>query len=53
LLVAMSAAMIDRRLAGERAKMLARGRSHTKPVSFVEVPDSDPSAETASRSTSS
>ena len=32
LLVAMSAATIDRRLAGERAKMMARGRSHTNPV---------------------
>ena len=31
LLVAMSAATIDRRLADERAKMVARGRSHTKP----------------------
>jgi hypothetical protein len=35
LLVAMSAATIDRRLAGERAKMMARGRSHTKPGSLL------------------
>jgi len=35
LLVAMSAATIDRRLAGERAKMVARGRSHTKPGSLL------------------
>jgi hypothetical protein len=34
-LVAMSAATIDRRLAGERAKMVARGRSHTKPGSLL------------------
>jgi len=34
LLVAMSAATIDRRLAGERAKMIVRGRSHTKPGSL-------------------
>ncbi|WP_194088209.1 hypothetical protein [Cryobacterium sp. Hh38] len=31
LLVRMSAATIDRRLAPERAKLLSRGRSHTKP----------------------
>lgn len=31
LLVRMSAATIDRRLAPERAKMMSRGRSHTKP----------------------
>lgn len=31
LLARMSAATIDRRLAGERAKLLPRGRSHTKP----------------------
>ncbi len=31
LLVKMSAATIDRRLSGERAKMMPRGRSHTKP----------------------
>ena len=30
LLVAMSAATIERLLAGEGAKMIARGRSHTK-----------------------
>jgi len=35
LLVAMSAATIDRRLAGERAKMMPRGRSHTKPGSLL------------------
>jgi hypothetical protein len=35
LLVAMSAATIDRRLAGERAKMVSRGRSHTKPGSLL------------------
>ena len=35
LLVAMSAATIDRRLAGERAKMIVRGRSHTKPGSLL------------------
>src|SRR5680860_1690387 len=35
LLVAMSAATIDRRLAGERAKMMSRGRSHTKPGSLL------------------
>ena len=35
LLVAMSAATIDRRLAGERAKLMARGRSHTKPGSLL------------------
>ena len=35
LLVAMSAATIDRRLAGERAKMMVRGRSHTKPGSLL------------------
>ena len=34
-LVAMSAATIDRRLAGDRAKMVARGRSHTKPGSLL------------------
>ena len=34
-LVAMSAATIDRRLAGERAKMVVRGRSHTKPGSLL------------------
>ena len=35
LLVGMSAATIDRRLAGERAKMTLRGRSHTKPGSLL------------------
>jgi hypothetical protein len=35
LLVAMSAATIDRRLAGERARMTPRGRSHTKPGSLL------------------
>jgi transposase InsO family protein len=35
LLVEMSAATIDRRLAGERAKMTPRGRSHTKPGSLL------------------
>jgi hypothetical protein len=35
LLVAMSTATIDRRLAGERAKMIVGGRSHTKPGSLL------------------
>jgi transposase InsO family protein len=35
LLVRMSAATIDRRLAGERARMMPRGRSHTKPGSLL------------------
>ena len=35
LLMAMSAATIDRRLAGERAKMMPRGRCHTKPGSLL------------------
>ncbi len=35
LLVAMSAATIDRRLAPDRAKMISRGRSHTKPGSLL------------------
>lgn len=35
LLMRMSAATIDRRLAGERAKMMPRGRSHTKPGSLL------------------
>lgn len=35
LLVRMSASTIDRRLAGERAKMRLRGRSHTKPGSLL------------------
>lgn len=34
-LIAMSAATIDRRLAAERAKMVPRGRSHTKPGSLL------------------
>lgn len=35
LLTRMSAATIDRRLAGERARMTLRGRSHTKPGSLL------------------
>jgi hypothetical protein len=35
LLVAMSAATIDRRLAGESAEMVMRGSSHTKPGSLL------------------
>ena len=35
LLVSMSAATIDRRLVGERAKLAWRGRSHTKPGSLL------------------
>jgi len=35
LLVRMSAATIDRRLAAQRARMLPRGRSHTKPGSLL------------------
>jgi hypothetical protein len=35
LLTAMSPATIDRKLAPERAKMLPRGRSHTKPGSLL------------------
>src|SRR3954451_8911575 len=35
LLVGMSAATIDRKLAGARSKMLPRGRSHTKPGSML------------------
>ena len=35
LLVKMSAATIDRRLASERAKLMPRGRSHTKPGSLL------------------
>lgn len=35
LLSRMSAATIDRKLAGERAKLLPRGRSHTKPGSLL------------------
>ena len=35
LLIAMSAATIDRRLASERAKMMPRRRSHTKPGSLL------------------
>ncbi len=42
LLCKMSAATIDRRLAGERAKMMPRGRAHTKPGELVEVADPGP-----------
>jgi hypothetical protein len=35
LLMRMSAAMIDRKLAPERAKLVLRGRSHTKPGSLL------------------
>jgi len=35
LLMRMSAATIDRKLAGERAKLTLRGRSHTKPGSLL------------------
>lgn len=35
LLVKMSAATIDRRLAPQRAKLMPRGRSHTKPGSLL------------------
>ncbi|MGW6175423.1 DDE-type integrase/transposase/recombinase [Arthrobacter sp. NPDC055138] len=35
LLVRMSAATIDRRLSGERGKLLPRGRSHTKPGTLL------------------
>jgi hypothetical protein len=35
LLVRMSAATIDRKLAGERAKLIPRGRSHTKPGTLL------------------
>ncbi len=35
LLVRMSPATIDRRLAGERSKLLSRGRSHTKPGTLL------------------
>ena len=35
MLARMSAATIDRRLAGQRAKLLPRGRSHTKPGSLL------------------
>ena len=31
----ISAATIDRRLAGERSKLLSRGRSHTKPGTLL------------------
>jgi hypothetical protein len=34
-LIAMSAASIDRHLAGERAKLASRGRSHTKPGTLL------------------
>ncbi|MEP7194242.1 MAG: transposase family protein [Actinomycetota bacterium] len=36
-LLAMSAATMDRRLAGDRAKMQLRGRSHTKPGSLLKT----------------
>ncbi len=35
LLISMSAATIDRRLAAERKKLMPRGRSHTKPGSLL------------------
>ena len=35
LLVRISAATIDRRLAPERARMMLRGRSHTKPGTLL------------------
>lgn len=35
LLMGMSAATIDRKLAGERAKLMPRGRSHTKPGTLL------------------
>lgn len=35
LLMRMSAATIDRKLAGQRAKLLPRGRSHTKPGTLL------------------
>jgi hypothetical protein len=35
LLVRMSAVTIDRKLAGERATMMSRGRSHTKPGTLL------------------
>jgi hypothetical protein len=35
LLIGMSAATIDRKLAGARSKLLVRGRSHTKPGSML------------------
>jgi len=35
LLVSMSAATIDRHLAAERAKLMSRGRSHTKPGTLL------------------
>ena len=35
LLVRMSAATIDRRLAPERPKLISRGRSHTKPWTLL------------------
>jgi hypothetical protein len=37
LLCRMSAATIDRRLAGERARLTLRGRSHTKPGSLLKA----------------
>ena len=41
-LLAMSPATMDRRLAADRAKLLVRGRSHTKPGSLLNDPDPDP-----------
>lgn len=35
LLMQMSAATVDRKLAGERAKLILRGRSHTKPGTLL------------------
>jgi hypothetical protein len=37
LLVGMSAATIDRRLAPERTKLVLRGRSHTKPGTLLKT----------------
>jgi hypothetical protein len=37
LLMGMSAATIDRKLAPERAKLVLRGRSHTKPGSLLKA----------------
>ena len=41
LLIGMSAATIDRKLAGARSKLLPRGRSHTKPGSMLKSQDRD------------
>jgi hypothetical protein len=40
LLVAMSAATIDRRLAAAKSRLVLRGRSHTKPGSCLLAGDS-------------